>query len=48
MTVGELKKSLENIENTSNVYFSYDCNLCRGEVYSIEVDENGDTILYEE
>lgn len=42
MTVGELKKALENIDESLTVCFEYDCGFAFGQVYYVDTSDVSD------
>lgn len=48
MTIGGLKKVIENVDDDKEVFFLYDCDRIFGYVYFAEIDKDGDLILHED
>ena len=48
MTIGELKKLIENVDDDKKVFFLYECDRIFGYVYFAEIDKDGDLILHED
>lgn len=47
MTVKELKEELNKVNETIDVYFSYDMGYAIGKVSNVKIDKEGNVILEE-